>query len=159
MIMIMKRLMGALLLASFFSISTAMAGIEVREFNDPEQEAVYNQLMYELRCLVCQNENLAASNAELAKDLRDEVYDMITKENLGEKEVKEFLVARYGDFVLYKPPVKKTTWLLWAGPFLMLLLGVVIMLLVTRSKKKQQTEVLDDSEREQVRKLLEEEGR
>lgn len=139
------------------SCNVSWAGIEVREFANSEQEVIYNQLMFELRCLVCQNENLAASNAELAKDLRDEVYDMITKENLGEKEVKEFLVARYGDFVLYRPPVKKTTWLLWFGPFLMLLVGVGILIAVTRKNRKNAAPGLEDSKREEMRNLLKEE--
>ena len=140
--------------------STAWSGIEVREFDNKEQEVLYNKLMFELRCLVCQNENLAASNADLAKDLRDEVYEMITVKKLGEKEVKDFLIARYGDFVLYKPPVKKSTWLLWFGPFVMLGLGLVILLMVTRKNKDKKKEApqLDKSKREDIRKLLESEG-
>ena len=139
------------------SINTAWAGIEVREFQNKEQEVLYNQLMFELRCLVCQNENLAASNADLAKDLRDEVFDMITKKNLGEKEVKEFLVARYGDFVLYNPPVKKSTWLLWFGPFIMLAFRLFILLSVTRNNKQKETAELDSAKRAEVRKLLDSE--
>ncbi len=146
------HLMGVFLLT--VSINSVWAGIEVREFQNKEQEVLYNQLMFELRCLVCQNENLAASNADLAKDLRDEVYDMITIKNLGEKEVKEFLVARYGDFVLYKPPVNKSTWLLWFGPFIMLLAGFVVLLLVTRKNQKKETVELDPAKREEMRKLL-----
>ena len=139
---------------STVSINTVWAGIEVREFQNKEQEVLYNQLMFELRCLVCQNENLAASNADLAKDLRDEVYDMITIKGLGEKEVKEFLVARYGDFVLYKPPVKKSTWLLWFGPLIMLIIGFIILLLVTRNSRNKEADELDPAKREEMRKLL-----
>ncbi|MEE9351121.1 MAG: cytochrome c-type biogenesis protein, partial [Thiotrichaceae bacterium] len=104
-----------------------------------------------------QNENLAASNADLAKDLRDEVYEMITVKNLGETEVKSFLVARYGDFVLYKPPVKKSTWLLWFGPFIMLAIGFFILLAVTRKNKKTDDVKLDKNKREAMRKLLDSE--
>ncbi len=137
--------------------NTAWSGIEIRNFDNKEQEVLYNQLMFELRCLVCQNENLAASNADLAKDLRDEVYEMITVKNLGETEVKSFLVARYGDFVLYKPPVKKSTWLLWFGPFIMLAIGFFILLAVTRKNKKTDDVKLDKNKREAMRKLLDSE--
>ncbi len=137
--------------------NTAWSGIEIRNFDNKEQEVLYNQLMFELRCLVCQNENLAASNADLAKDLRDEVYEMITVKNLGETEVKSFLVARYGDFVLYKPPVKKSTWLLWFGPFIMLAIGLFILLAVTRKNKKTDDVKLDKNKREAMRKLLDSE--
>ncbi len=137
--------------------NTAWSGIEVRNFDNKEQEVLYNQLMFELRCLVCQNENLAASNADLAKDLRDEVYEMITVKHLGETEVKSFLVARYGDFVLYKPPVNKSTWLLWFGPFIMLAIGLFILLAVTRKNKNTDDVKLDKSKRDAMRKLLDSE--
>ena len=135
-------------------LSTAQAGIEVRKFANTEQEVLYDQLIYELRCLVCQNENLAASNAELAKDLRNEVYTMITEKNLGEVEIKDFLVQRYGDFVLYKPPVKQSTFLLWAGPFLLLLLGFIILFFVLRHNRQQPTVNLDQTQSDAMKKIL-----
>ena len=148
-------MMAGILLSIFTNL--AWSGIEVRNFDNKDQEVLYNQLMFELRCLVCQNENLAASNADLAKDLRDEVYEMITEKNLGEKEVKAFLIARYGDFVLYKPPVKKSTWLLWFGPFIMLFIGFIILFAVIRSNKKKDASLLDNKKRNEVRQLLESE--
>lgn len=141
------------------SSSLLWAGIEVRHFDNPEQEALYDSLMFELRCLVCQNENLAASKADLAQDLRDEVYDMITKENLNEEQVKKFLVDRYGDFVLYKPPMKKSTFLLWFGPFLMLLIGFAIVFFMVRNNRKQPETQLDDKSRAEMRKLLDTEDK
>ncbi len=150
------KIIKTLILAVLFATSiSAWAGIEVRDFDKPEQKAVYERLIYELRCLVCQNENLAASNADLAKDLRDEVYEMITQKNMSEAEIKDFLVERYGDFVLYKPPVKKTTWLLWGGPFVLLLLGFVIMLVIIKNNRKQPEVKLDDAKRDEVKKILE----
>ncbi len=142
-------------------LHSAWAGIEVREFSNPQQETLYNKLMYELRCLVCQNENLAASNADLAKDLRDEVYEMITQKNMGEIEVKKYLVARYGDFVLYNPPVKKSTWLLWFGPLVMLLIGILALVLITRKKRSatEENPALDKAKRDEVRRLLEAEDK
>ncbi|HHL19745.1 MAG TPA: cytochrome c-type biogenesis protein CcmH [Thiothrix sp.] len=130
------------------------AGIEIRHFDKPEQEALYDSLMFELRCLVCQNENLAASNADLAKDLRDEVYEMIIQKDWNEAQVKKYLVDRYGDFVLYKPPMKTSTFLLWFGPLFMLLIGFFILFIMVRNNSKQPTTQLDDKSRKAMRKLL-----
>lgn len=88
----------------------------------PEQRARYQHLAEELRCLVCQNQTLADSNAGLAGDLRREVETMIVA-GRSDEEIKGFLVERYGNFVLYRPPVQGTTWLLWAGPFGLLAAG------------------------------------
>ena len=151
----MKIFYSVLLSFSLLLATVTQAGIEVRKFAQPEQEALYDQLMYELRCLVCQNENLAASNAELAQDLRNEVYSMITTKNMDEAAIKNFLVERYGDFVLYKPPLKKSTFLLWTGPFLLLLLGFVILFFVLRHNRQQPIAHLDKNTRDEMKKLLE----
>lgn len=91
----------------------------------PKQEAQFKHLLKDLRCLVCQNQDLADSNAELAKDLRNTVYQLV-KSGKSDTEISDYLVARYGDFILFKPPVKLVTLLLWYGPLVFLLLGVVI---------------------------------
>jgi len=104
----------------------AQAAIEAYEFESAQMEADYNRLVNELRCLVCQNQNLAGSDADLAHDLRRETYQMLS-EGKSPQQVIEFMVQRYGDFVLYRPQFKTSTWLLWLGPFV-LLLGVLIML-------------------------------
>jgi cytochrome c-type biogenesis protein CcmH len=90
-----------------------------------KKEAQFNHLLKDLRCLVCQNQDLADSNAELAKDLRLQVYQLV-KEGKSDSEIIEYLTSRYGDFILFKPPVKAITLLLWFGPFLFLVLGVLI---------------------------------
>jgi cytochrome c-type biogenesis protein CcmH len=90
----------------------------------PEQRARYQHLAEELRCLVCQNQTLADSNAELAGDLRRQVETMIVA-GRSDDEIKGFLVDRYGDFVLYRPPVQGNTWLLWVGPFALLIVGAL----------------------------------
>jgi len=90
--------------------------------NDSALEAKVQRVAQELRCLVCQNQTIADSNAELAQDLRREVRRMLAAGS-SEQEVREFMVARYGDFVLYRPPLKTTTLFLWAGPFVLLLAG------------------------------------
>ena len=94
-------------------------------FTSLKKEAQFNYLLKELRCLVCQNQDLADSNAELAKDLRLEVYQLV-KTGKSDNEIKEYLSARYGDFILFKPPVKAVTLLLWFGPLLFLIAGIVI---------------------------------
>ena len=108
-------------------LAPAQATIEAYEFDSPEMEADYHQLINELRCLVCQNQNLSGSDADLARDLRRETYDML-RAGKSSDQVVEFMVERYGDFVLYRPQFKSTTYLLWLGPFV-LLLGVLVMLI------------------------------
>jgi len=114
----MKRIAFPLLLA----LTSALPATEIREFQDPAKQATYETLIKDLRCLVCQNQSLADSDADLAKDLRTEVYNIIQEGKNGEEAVK-FLTDRYGDFVLYRPPVKPITYLLWLGPFAALLGG------------------------------------
>ena len=89
----------------------------------PEHEARYYSLLDELRCLVCQNQTIAESDADLAKDLRDEVKKMLLA-GATDSEITEFMVNRYGDFVLYRPPVKPRTWLLWFGPLVFLVIAL-----------------------------------
>ena len=100
---------------------------------DPALDARLKTLETELRCLVCQNQSLAESNAPLADDLRREVRELAVA-GKSDAEIKQFLVARYGDFVLYNPPVKRTTWLLWFGPFLLLACGGVVWWAVARRR-------------------------
>lgn len=91
----------------------------------PRQDAQFTHLLRELRCLVCQNQDLADSNAELAKDLRNEVYQLV-KSGKTDGEIMQYLTDRYGDFILFKPPVKGITAMLWFGPALFMLLGLFI---------------------------------
>lgn len=109
------------------------AGIEGLQFDNPTQEALYTRLIKELRCLVCQNQNLADSNAELAKDLRLKTYDMVKAGKTG-KQIADYMTQRYGDFVLYNPPMKQSTWFLWLGPFAFLLLALVFLVSFIRNK-------------------------
>jgi len=100
---------------------------------DPATESRLKQLSLELRCLVCQNQTIADSNADLAVDLRREVRSQILA-GKTDKEIKDYLVARYGDFVLYKPPVQSNTSLLWFGPFGLLLIGAVVWFVMVRKR-------------------------
>ncbi|MCK6386665.1 MAG: cytochrome c-type biogenesis protein CcmH [Zoogloea sp.] len=106
---------------------TSLAADATPMAEDPAVEARLVVISEELRCLVCQNESLAASRAELAEDLRREVRKLI-RDGKSDPEIRDYLVARYGDFVLYRPPVKPTTWLLWFGPFV-LLVGALVGLI------------------------------
>ena len=108
---------------------------------DPVAEKRLIALSEELRCLVCQNQSIADSHAELADDLRREIRGMI-QAGKSDKEIIDFMVARYGDFVLYRPPVKATTLLLWAGPLLLMLFGLVALV---RYLKKRNQQVTDDA--------------
>lgn len=130
----------------------AYAGIEVHKFASPEQEARYKKLTDELRCLVCQNQNLADSNAPLAKQLRDDAYEMI-KDGKTDQQVIDFMVQRYGDFVLYSPPLKPTTYVLWIGPFVLLVFAVFILQIIIRRNRKQQL-TINTTDFEKARKLL-----
>jgi cytochrome c-type biogenesis protein CcmH len=120
---------------------------------DAALEKRVRDLSHELRCLVCQNQTLADSNAPLAVDLRNQVREQL-KSGKSEQDVIAFLVARYGDFVLYRPPLKASTVLLWTGPFLLLAFGSFLLFLRARRKAPLPPE-LSDAERERAAKLLE----
>ena len=111
----------------------AYANDEPVIFENKNLEERYYFLIEEIRCLVCQNQSLADSNAPLAQDLRNEIFKMI-QANKSDTEIMEFLVERYGDFVLYRPPLKKNTWLLWFGPFLFLFVGFFVAVLIIKKQ-------------------------
>ena len=116
-----------LLCLGFLVLPARIAAQEARPLaDDPELEKRVMNLSDELRCLVCQNETLAASQADLAVDLRREIRDQM-KAGKSDKEIIAFLTARYGDFVLYRPPVRPTTYLLWFGPFILLVVGLGVL--------------------------------
>jgi len=119
---------AALLFASLLISGSALA-IDAERLDDPVLEDRYDKMVHELRCLVCQNETIADSNASLAADLRRELREMI-KAGRTDTEIRAFLTERYGDFVLYMPPVTPRTWLLWAAPALLLFGGATIAGLV-----------------------------
>ncbi len=121
------RMMG-MLVALLFAASTAFAATA-----DPALDARLKSLESELRCLVCQNQTLAESNAPLAEDLRREVRELALS-GKNDDEIRAYLVARYGDFVLYKPPVEPVTYLLWFGPFLLLAAGAAIWFALLRRR-------------------------
>ncbi|MCP9454778.1 MAG: cytochrome c-type biogenesis protein CcmH [Nitrospira sp.] len=133
---------------------SAWAG-EARPMGDnPAIEARLKQLASELRCLVCQNQTLADSNAPQAEDLRREVREMIAQ-NMSDQEIIDFLVSRYGDFVLYRPPFKPTTVLLWAGPFVLMVGGGVALAVTLRRRQHMIREaMMTEDDRRRVEQLL-----
>lgn len=104
--------------------------------DDPVMEKRVNEIAAELRCLVCQNQTIADSHAELAVDLKNQVRDMV-REGQSQDEIIDYMVTRYGDFVRYRPPVKASTYLLWAGPFLLLGLGLIVLFFNLRKRRRQ----------------------
>jgi len=119
----MKRLIAFILFSLLAAACFAKEAVPLAE--DPVVEQRLIAISEEMRCLVCQNESLAGSRAELAQDLRRELREQI-RAGRSDEEIKQYMVSRYGDFVLYRPPVKPTTWLLWLGPFALLLVALAL---------------------------------
>jgi cytochrome c-type biogenesis protein CcmH len=148
-----------LLVLGVFAMASALFAVQAKEAaplaEDPVVEKRLIQISEELRCLVCQNESLASSRAELANDLREEVRKLI-RDNKSDTQIKEYLVTRYGDFVLYRPEVKPLTWVLWFGPFLLLVLGVVGMALYLRQRQTEKPlkQELSEEDRRKVQEIL-----
>jgi cytochrome c-type biogenesis protein CcmH len=161
----MKRLVVHAALALSLAVSVLCAPVlaaEPRNTNreaapmaeDPQLEARLVDISQELRCLVCQNESLASSHAELADDLRQEVRELI-RAGKSDHEIKDFLVARYGDFVLYRPEVKPLTWVLWFGPFLLLLVAAIFLGVYLRQRRALSAPAaLSDEARARAKQLL-----
>ncbi len=142
----------------------ACAGIagaaDLHGLEDPSDRERFQRLSFELRCPKCQNQNIADSNAPVAEDLRRELVRMIN-EGRSDTEIVDFMVARYGDFVLYRPPVTARTLALWYGPAIMLLLGALVIWRLAR-RRDADTEVeqaLDAEEQARLRSLLDGEGK
>ncbi len=151
----MKPLLFILLLV----ISINSYAVDSRQLSDPKQQESYETLTKELRCLVCQNQTIADSNAELASDLRRQVYEML-QQGKSEQEIIRFMTDRYGEFVLYKPAFAGKTSLLWIAPVLFLFMGLMMVFFVIRSKRaavQVQVDALEINTEKQkkVRNLLE----
>lgn len=142
----------ALLMASVGSISVSYAvNLETYQFDDPNKEALFRELINELRCPKCQNQSIADSDAPLAKDLRDRTYLMV-QQGATKQEVVDYMVARYGDFAYYRPPVRLSTLVLWLGPVLVVLTGALVIIVRVRQQRHEEVE-LSDHEREQLAAL------
>jgi cytochrome c-type biogenesis protein CcmH len=147
-----------LLIVVLLSFLAGAAGVHAKEAEpmaaDPEMEKRVNAISKELRCLVCQNQTIADSHAALAIDLKNQVRQMVGS-GKTQKEIIDYMVQRYGDFVRYRPPVKPTTYLLWVGPFLLLIAGAVLLISNLRKRKQVIADApLSADESERLQSLL-----
>lgn len=146
-----------LALSLVLSASLAQATIEAMEFRDDGLKERYQHLAFILRCPKCQNQNIIDSDAPIAADLRQQVHRLL-HEGYQDNEIIDFMVARYGNFVLYEPPVNPLTYLLWYGPFVLVGIGALVMFLLLRGRKKNTQEsektAMSDADRERLNNLL-----
>ena len=144
-----------LFVALFMCVSlNAQAKVAPNTSADPALEARMMVIAEELRCLVCQNDTIAASHADLAIDLKNQIRLKLTQ-GQSQKQILDFMVERYGDFVLYRPPLKTTTVLLWSGPFILLAIAVLMLVLnVRRRRRSAQPAALSDADIAKARELL-----
>ena len=147
------------LLFSFIVNISAQAAIDTFNFDDPKKQKIYQELTYELRCLVCQNQNIAGSNAELAVDMRRKTYEMVSA-GKSKQQVADYMAERYGYFVLYKPPFKASTAVLWIGPFVILGASIWLMLRVIRNRREDnETTSVSDEQLAEAARLLNKEDK
>jgi len=132
--------------------TSSLSSEEMLHFDTDNQRVLFKQLTHEYRCLKCQNQTLASSNADLAGDLRHEIHEMVLA-NKSREEIDSYLLQRYGDFVLYKPRLKASTLLLWFGPFLLLFLALWFALKTAKARNPSERE-FDKSQLEKARSLL-----
>ncbi|HET6602797.1 MAG TPA: cytochrome c-type biogenesis protein [Xanthomonadaceae bacterium] len=128
----MRTLLRALPVLLWLAAGLAMA-IDPLPFRDAQEEARFRALAAELRCVMCQNQSLADSNAAIAQDLRREVFELM-RQGRSDDEIKAFLTERYGEFVLYRPPMSARNWLLWFGPGLVLVIGAAALFVIVRRR-------------------------
>ena len=148
----MKQILAIALCMLSFGFSFAKDAAPLAD--DPVTEQRLISISEEMRCLVCQNESLAGSRSDLANDLRREIRTLI-QEGKSDEQIRSFMVERYGDFVLYRPPVKPTTWLLWIGPFVILLIGILGLLTYLRRRNSAVTTIaLSDDDNKKIDALL-----
>lgn len=149
----MARWWWALLLLSCTLVVAALGKEAVPATDDPALEARMQRIAVELRCLVCQNQTIADSNADLAIDLRKEIREKM-QQGASNSEIVDFMVARYGDFVLYRPPLKATTLLLWFGPLLLLAGGAWVLIRLVRRRRPAADAEMTDAQRSRAAELL-----
>ncbi|MBV1922206.1 MAG: cytochrome c-type biogenesis protein CcmH [Pseudomonadales bacterium] len=150
------RLCAVVTAALFIVIApTSIATIDVYEFENAQQEDDFRILVQELRCPKCQNQNIADSNAGLAKDIKDRAYKLL-RDGKSKDYIIDYMVERYGDFITYRPPVTKNTWVLWFGPLILLVVVVLVLVLLKRTDPKPQGSAhITDEQKQRVDALLE----
>ena len=149
----LKALMSAMICGQLWLAPVVFAVIETYEFSSPDLELRYHQLSQELRCPKCQNQNIADSNAPIARDLRVVLYEQL-EQGATDDEILAFMVARYGEFVRYRPGVDRNTVLLWAAPGLLLMLGAVGLLFHFRQRPSARSTDFTEAEQAEITRLL-----
>ncbi|KIQ81956.1 cytochrome c-type biogenesis protein [Aeromonas sp. L_1B5_3] len=156
----MRVLIASLLLLLGWVVQApAMAAIDVYTFDNDNQEQVFRELTRELRCPKCQNQDIADSNAGLAKDLRDKTYQMV-RQGKDKDEIVDYMVARYGNFILYNPPLMASTLILWLGPLLVIVIGLGVVVMRSRrpvAAARPVDSALSEEEQRRLTELLKEE--
>lgn len=148
-----RRVFLLLLLMFALPVANAADGGMAQPVGDPVVEARVTRLAEELRCLTCMGQSIADSQSSFSTDMKREIRGMIVA-GKNDKEIVDFMVQRYGDFVLYRPPVKSTTWLLWGGPFVLLAMALVFLVAKLRKRSAQAVTQLSESEHRQASGLL-----
>ena len=149
----LRALMSVVLYSQLWLPPVALAVIETYEFSFPDLEVRYHQLSQELRCPKCQNQNIADSNAPIARDLRVVLYEQL-EQGATDDEILAYMVARYGEFVRYRPGVDRNTVLLWAAPGLLLILGAAGLLFHFRQRPEAAASELTEAEQAEIARLL-----
>jgi cytochrome c-type biogenesis protein CcmH len=144
-----------LAITSLFAGNIAYASpVETFEFQDEVTKIRFQALSKELRCPKCQNQNLADSNSPIAEDLRRELYELL-QQGKADSEIVDFMVSRYGEFVLYRPRVSSLTYVLWFGPALLILIGIIVVIIILRKKPATKENLaLDSQQQEKLKQLL-----
>ena len=154
-----KRMIVLLTVVLLMVVLPVIAKEAVPMSSDPELEKKVNEIAAELRCLVCQNQTIADSHAELAVDLKNQVREMV-RQGKTRDDVVDYMVQRYGDFVRYRPPVKPTTYLLWVGPFLLLIGGFILLIMNLKKRRALVTDTpLSEEEHQKLESLLHSENK
>tara|TARA_B110000908_G_C10121215_1_gene387696 strand:- start:98 stop:580 length:483 start_codon:yes stop_codon:yes gene_type:complete len=152
--LLFKTSIGFLFFYVVISTTVFASPVDTYAFNDAVTEKRFNELNKELRCPKCQNQNLADSNSPIAKDLRREVYELL-HQGKADIEIMNYMVARYGDFVLYRPRVNSLTYVLWFGPAVLILIGVLVVVFIVRRKPIERKKVeLSVDEKDKLTALL-----
>jgi len=146
-------MMRWMLLSLMLTCGIAFATIDAYEFKTPDDEQRFRVLVEELRCPKCQNQNIADSNAGLAKDIKDRVHRLIN-EGKDNAEITDYMVERYGDFITYRPPVRPVTWFLWFGPFALALLAAFIIFMIKLRQKSPSVIQVTPEQEAKVQELL-----
>ena len=145
--------LGIFILSLIFSATTLASPVDTYKFTDPVNKQRYQDLIEELRCPKCQNQNLADSNSPISQDLRQQVYEQI-QQGRADQEIVDYMVYRYGEFILYRPQLSKKTYFLWFGPIVFIIVGAVVMIAFVRKQRLHTKTIINDADKAELDALL-----